>query len=154
MKKLLPKSVNNPSGFTLVELLVVISIIAVLSVIGIAVYTTIQPDARNAKRRADIDAIAKALEVNKTATGYVVLADDRFASGSIPTADPQGYLYCANSTASNQPSNPATWTTTCPANYGQVGTTNPPAGTLWKVCTSLETARGVTGAAYCRTNAQ
>ena len=51
-------------GFTLVELLVVISIIAVLSVIGVTVFSGVQKSARDAKRRGDIDAISKALEVH------------------------------------------------------------------------------------------
>lgn len=64
MKKFLPKLKNNPQGFTLIELMVVISIIAFLSVIGIASYTATQKSARDARRRADINSIASALEAN------------------------------------------------------------------------------------------
>ncbi len=53
-------------GFTLIELLVVIAIIAVLSTIGFAVFSGVQKGARDAKRRSDIDAIAKALEIYKS----------------------------------------------------------------------------------------
>lgn len=56
-------------GFTLIELLVVISIIAILSVIGITVFSNVQKGARDAKRRGDIDAIAKALEIYKSVNG-------------------------------------------------------------------------------------
>ncbi|MDO8619681.1 MAG: type II secretion system protein, partial [Candidatus Daviesbacteria bacterium] len=48
---------------TLVELLVVISIIAILSVIGITVFSGVQKGARSAKRIADMKAIALSLEI-------------------------------------------------------------------------------------------
>lgn len=150
MKRLLPKSINNPQGFTLIELLVVVSIIAILSVIGVAVFTGVQKNARDARRRADINAIANALETNKTASGYIALSASQFTSGAIPTTDPQSNTYCANSAASTQPADITIKDCSAPAGYGAVGTTNPPAGTSWKVCAYLENPAG----AYCRTSAQ
>lgn len=76
------------SGFTLVELLIVVAIVAILSVIGVTVYTGIQKNARNSAKKADIDAIAKAYEVKYDSSGnYVALTDTDFASGKIPTPD-------------------------------------------------------------------
>lgn len=49
-------------GFTLVELLIVVAIIGVLSVVGLTAYSGVQQKARDTKRRADIDAIAKVME--------------------------------------------------------------------------------------------
>lgn len=66
MKKFLPRLKNNPQGFTLIELMVVVTIIAFLSVIGIVSFTNVQAQARDGRRRADIDAIATALESNRT----------------------------------------------------------------------------------------
>lgn len=56
-------------GFTLVELLVVISIIAILSVVGVVIYTGVQKSARDSARKSDIEAISKALEVKYNNTG-------------------------------------------------------------------------------------
>lgn len=152
MKYSLPRSFKSFCGFTLIELLVVIAIIAILAVVAVSVFAVIPRNSRDARRKADLDAIVKALEVNKTTSGYVGLSNSQFANNSIPTTDPQGYPYCANSTASTQPADPSPWTTTCQANYAQVGTANPPAGTSWKICTTLE--NGGTPQVLCRGNAQ
>lgn len=63
---------SNPApkkGFTLVELLVIIAIIAILSVIGVTVFSGVQKNARDAKRRADLDSIRLALEIYKSVNG-------------------------------------------------------------------------------------
>lgn len=137
--KLLPKFKNNPRGFTLIELLVVVAIIAILSLIGLTLFSGVQKSARDAKRKGDIDAIAKALEANyssATAT-YPAPTDAMFASGGLPK-DPNG------------------------SNYLNI----PAAGATWKICADLETDTGndttgtstgtgtTTGGFYCRKNAQ
>ncbi len=60
---------QSKSGFTLVELLVVITIIAILSVIGVTVFTGIQKNARDTKRKGDVNAISKALEAKYSNIG-------------------------------------------------------------------------------------
>lgn len=55
--------VHPKKGFTLVELLVVISIIAILSVIGITVFSGVQKSARDTKRREDLAALANAVRI-------------------------------------------------------------------------------------------
>lgn len=98
MKKFLPKSLNNPQGFTLIELLVVITIIAVLSIIGLAVYGSVQKNARDARRRQDIDAITKVLEAHyndttspcsaTSAMPYCASADPSFFAGNALPSNP------------------------------------------------------------------
>ena len=59
------KSLNKKhsgDGFTLVELLVTISIIAILSIIGLMAYSSFMQNARNNKRQSDLKMIQSALE--------------------------------------------------------------------------------------------
>lgn len=63
------QSSDKNKGFTLVELLVAITIVAILSMIALTLYSSSQKSARDAKRKEDINAISKALEQYKTAKG-------------------------------------------------------------------------------------
>src|SRR3989344_4750312 len=56
-------------GFTLVELLIVITIISTLSGIGFAVFGNATRNARDAKRKADLEQIRTALEMYKADNG-------------------------------------------------------------------------------------
>ncbi len=164
MKKFLPKSSRNPQGFTLIELLIVVTIIAVLSAIGYAVYANLglQPKARNNRRRADIDAISKALEVNKVPEGnYVVLAGGQFSNGTIPSDPGTTNVYCGTSTLADVTgANPTSaWTLACTgitATWGTVSATVPAAAAQWKVCAWLEAEVNptVVATAYCRRSSQ
>ena len=55
-------------GFTLIELLVVIAIIGILASFAIASFNSAQAKGRDSRRKADLDAIKKALELYKTDT--------------------------------------------------------------------------------------
>lgn len=133
MKKFLPKS-TNPKGFTLVELLVVVAIIAVLSVIGITIFSGVQKNARDARRKADISSISNALEahVNTTTNQFCTGAAGTycaplasvswFSSGLIPTDPSTGAQY-----------------TGLPVN----------GATSYSVCATLEA-----GGTYCQANQQ
>lgn len=53
---------NHKKGFTLVELMIVITIIAVLATIGVASFTRIQKQARDTKRKGDLRTLATGLQ--------------------------------------------------------------------------------------------
>lgn len=96
-------------GFTLVELMVAISIVAVLATIGFSLFQSTQATARDAKRRADIDAMASALETHFDATtGIYTPIDDTVSAtwftDKITPKDPlndaaSGYTYSYPSAA-------------------------------------------------------
>jgi len=53
-------------GFTLIELLVVIAIIGILAAFVVASFTSAQAKGRDARRKSDLDALKKALELMKS----------------------------------------------------------------------------------------
>lgn len=82
-----PKSFKNPRGFTLVELLIVVAILAILATIGFAILGNQSGKARDARRKADLDQISKAYEVtyDQNAGEYRALTGADFTSGTVPT---------------------------------------------------------------------
>jgi len=60
---------RNCTGFTLIEILVVTTIIAILAAIGIVSYSQTNKNARDKKRQADIEQIRSALEMYRADEG-------------------------------------------------------------------------------------
>jgi len=92
-------------GFTLIELMVVIAIIAILATVGLTIYTQAEKSARDGKRIADIQEIQKGLEqyyaVNgdyPATLGAASFASSNYFQNGTPSADPNGtaykYMYC------------------------------------------------------------
>lgn len=58
------------NGFTLMELLIAISIVAILMAIGIVSYGTINKQSRDTRRKSDLEQIRSALEMYRADKGY------------------------------------------------------------------------------------
>src|SRR3972149_10331790 len=58
-------TINKRKGFTLIELLVVIALIGILASFAIASFTSAQAKGRDSKRKADLNAVRTALELNR-----------------------------------------------------------------------------------------
>lgn len=65
---------TNRFGFTLVELMVAISIVAILSTVGMLMFSSAQESARDATRRGDIDNLANAISIYYAANKSLPLA--------------------------------------------------------------------------------
>jgi general secretion pathway protein G len=75
------KKMKNKKGFTLVELLVVMTIIMVLTVVGMINYGNANKKSRDAKRKSDLESVRVALEMYRQDNGSYpadedVLVDD------------------------------------------------------------------------------
>lgn len=153
-------SVDRAAGFTLIELLVVIAIIAILATVGVVTYGTIQKDARDTKRKADIDVISTVLESNygTTATPYPPLNGSLFANGFIPTPPP--------GTQDSLGANETNYILVSVSGDSSVWVSAEAGGDRYKVCAHLEKATGNAtdadgtfintnnGAYYCKVNQQ
>jgi len=118
------KKQHKHKGFTLIELLVVISIIGILAAFIVASFTSAQAKGRDARRKADIDALQKALELSKSdsagskyypsAITVATLVTPGYIKAPIPT-DPRA-LTCVTASGSNYCYTPAPAGCTATAN--------------------------------------
>lgn len=79
----------SPRGFTLVELLVTISILAVLMTIALVSYDNLQRGARDTRRKSDLSGIQAALEQYHADQGYY---PSSITSGSPLTSGTKTYM--------------------------------------------------------------
>ncbi len=92
-------------GFTLIELMVVVTITGIIMAAGIIAFTNAQRNSRDSKRKADVDAISKVMEqyfqINRVypLSPYPAAIGSYFPAGYIPTT-PNGGSYTITSTAS------------------------------------------------------
>jgi prepilin-type N-terminal cleavage/methylation domain-containing protein len=102
---------SETKGFTLIELMVAITILAVLATIGLTTYTKAQQTARDGKRKDDLRSVATALELYYQsqnphvypATGWSAMSTalDTDFINQIPTdpinSSPYQYAYTSSS---------------------------------------------------------
>lgn len=84
-------------GFTLIELIVVVAIIAVLSTIGLASFQSASRSARDGKRKGDINQVRAALELYRSQTNtYPVFTTANNTSYNSMTAALSGAGYLSS----------------------------------------------------------
>jgi len=74
---------NRRAGFTLIELLITITIMAILMTVAVFSLRSVQADARDEKRKTDIDSISKGLE-QRYANGNPRATSTDIQKGSYP----------------------------------------------------------------------
>lgn len=145
-------------GFTLIELLVVVGIMAILAVVGIAIYSNNLKRTRDTSRKQDIQAIATVLESRYSATGYSALLTTMFVKEEVPfdpltdatnrattTKDCGGQIckYCVVAAGT------ALATAVCDSTTPAIAVGQPPDGSVFIICANLEA-----GGSFCLKNQQ
>lgn len=80
----MPKLSCRKQGFTLIELLIVITIIGILATFVLAAFSSVQVKARDSRRKADMDALKKAL----------LIARSDSSAGNFPVCIPANTQIC------------------------------------------------------------
>ena len=144
---------KNSSGFTLVELLVVITILAILTTVGMVIYSGINKRARDSARKSDLYEVSTALEVNKTFESYMPLQVNQFSS--FQWKDSAGNAYCIATGSPADPVATSLWGETCPGGFTAIAP-GVPSGSFgsWKLCTFLENPDSGNLNVFCRSSSQ
>lgn len=116
---------NSRRGFTLVELMIVITVIAILATIAIVSFTRVQKQARDTKRKAEMKSLQTALQAYYTEKiGYPV--------ANTPTAATTALTSLSPTYISNLPTAPG-GTTGTNSDYMYISD-----GSLYGICVQLE----------------
>lgn len=121
---------SSRSGFTMIEILVVVAIIALLTTIGILSFSQVNKKARDGKRKADLEQMRSALVLYRTDTSEYPLDVDWDTMTPITT-------YISGSSISDPLNDP----------YPQYEYTSD--GSTFEICATLE---ATIPSSYCLTN--
>lgn len=133
---------SNKGGFTLMELLVVISIIAILISIGLTSFSTVQKKARDSKRKSDIKEVQNSLEQYYSVCGsQYPVPTDFYAQG----------IVCSLPSLAIMPTVPTDPRGTTPYFCGPTPAAGNCTSTGYNICTMLE---GESPNIFCVNNQQ
>lgn len=128
-------TLNAKRGFTLIELLVVITIIGILATFIVASFSSAQAKSRDSRRKSDMDALKKALELAKgdssngafypgcTATNECLITTVALQPVITPAyikavpADPKGFAAACNAADHGYCYNAGCFTSYCASTY-------------------------------------
>lgn len=145
-RKNLGLALSLSKGFTLVELLVVISIIAILSVVGLVGMTGAQKQARDSTRRNDLSQYRIALENYYATNGTYITSATVGLAGTVLNGETTNLdSYLTQYPADPKTTSGCTFTGT-DYNYCYISNVN---GTEYVIATRLETGKCF---AYCGVN--
>ena len=150
----LPKKSQSIVGFTLIELMIAISVVAILSTIGISVYSQGQKFARDARRKSDLKQVQGALNLYYTDFKYYpgYLASGNSTGCSYISAG--GYTLCSSGNTGSSGNSP--WITGLDSNYINIMPRDPVADTTTDPASNTVNGTGygyriynTTGSANC-----
>ena len=102
---------KRESGFTIIELLIVIVVIGILAGLVLNVFTGIQEQGRDAERKTDLEAVEGQLEAYAAKNGFYPseanLADAAWVSANLQGLDPDALLDPVNAVPYTYAASPA-----------------------------------------------
>ena len=149
------KLIQRRSGFTIVELLIVIVVIAILAAISIVAYNGIQGRARDSSKMQRVNDIAKALEMYRIDNGDYPHIQDGNGDESTCGSQTENWGHCdrnkilADSLAAYIKIDPTSLSGATQSNFGFYYTSQP--GDSWQTYgmkVNLEGAGGVSDGGY------
>lgn len=99
---------QGKTGFTIVELLIVIVVIGILAALALSSFSRAQEQARLAKINSDLAALDKTIRAARIASGGIAL---RYITGSTATASPCMYKPAGTDLATLDKETDTCWTT-------------------------------------------